>query len=58
MEQDDLIPHLLDIDDTKLIGAEMYSQLTNLSPRNISIGPFEIRSLFFEQRQMRRDIRL
>jgi hypothetical protein len=53
MEQNDLIPQLKEIENTILIGAMMNSQLPDLPSDDVSIGPFQIRPLLFEQRQMR-----
>jgi hypothetical protein len=53
MYQHNLIKHLEEVWDAGLAGTVMYSQFSYFTPDNISIGPLEIRPLFFQERQAR-----
>jgi len=57
VDQYDLISNLKEKEDTVLIGTMMYSQLPNLPSNDIRVGPFQVRPILFEQRQMRRNLR-
>jgi hypothetical protein len=49
VDQNDLISHMKEIEDTVLIGSIMYSQLPNFLSYDIRVGPFQVRPIFFEQ---------
>lgn len=49
MHQHNLIKHLKEVQDAKLVGTVMYSQFPYFTPDNISIGPLEILSLLFQE---------